>query len=298
MPHRKQLFKPFWDMVHVGIPEIMAENEPEEMAGLIPTRGAARLFLGCYDEELIREAIGRYGIQERLDALGLGDYFMIIDAADPDRQELRVYPAGRRAPRSGTDGGGGGPDDFEPIAELILRESLLAPKEGVYPTPRPFSFLVIQWIRLQDPRAPFDPARLLPGQHRPGLGAGRKVMELLRALTRRRGLEGMVNRPEFVHNAILYSEAFSFLNPEPQGRLEAIKRLVRERSLRDVAWGVEKGLVVEDGLRTFFRWYQSEQVWPGCDELRDYFASARYRDEVRRVRETATYRLMDEGEAQ
>ena len=282
--HRKRLFRPFWDMIHLGIPDCSVDGG-EAIDELVSGRGEARLFLGLYGEEGIRERLRHYSVHTRLAELGLADYRVFLDAADPDHQEVRLVPSGSRADR----------ERAEPIAEVIVRESLLRPVEALGSTLGPLAFLVIQWIRLQNPTAPFDPAALLPGQKYPGLGLGRKVMEMLAALTERLHLQGIINRPEFAHNAVLYSEYFKFLNPVAEGRLLALKRDLGRLGLWRLAWAVEKGLVLEDGSRDFFRWYQSEQVWPDCAALDAYFASPDYVDTVASVEAKATYSISQES---
>jgi len=120
-----------------------------------------------------------------------------------------------------------------------------------------------------------------------------KAMEMLAALCERLHLEGIINRPEFVHNAILYSRFFKFLNPIAEGRLSALRRDLKRLTLWQIAWGVHRGLVTEDGKGTFFQWFQSEQVWPDCEESHSYFESAAYLDVVAAVEEKSWYSVGD-----
>jgi len=166
-------------------------------------RSSLILGLGYYNEEAIREAFQRFSIQARLDELGLGNYRLAMDAANPDSQELRLFPV--------IDSKRAGLADLEqePIAEVITREALLSPDVSMVPEPDPCPYLVIQWICLQDLPAKFDKKKLLPGQKYPGLGAGLKILKMLEALIQRLHLEGIINRPEFLHNAMMYSRGLS-----------------------------------------------------------------------------------------
>jgi hypothetical protein len=283
MPHKKP-FRPFLDMRHWGIPDASWKTEEREVDELVSGRGRARLFLGCYGEKEIRGAIRKYSIQETLEERGLGTYRIVMDASNPDSQELRIFPVldtDLERHRRAAD---------QPLAEVILRESLLAPSESIMPEAEPCPYLVIQWICLQNPLADFDRKALLPGQKYPGLGVGSKVLEMLEALIDKLHLEGIINRPEFLHNALMYARVFRFVNPEAQGRLEALRAQLERMNLWQIAWAADRGYLLENGEK-HFRWYQAEQVWGTCESLLRYFGSDAYRRIVRETREKVAYSL-------
>lgn len=282
-------FRPFLDMIYHGIPDASWKSDDRSMEELVSGRGGARLFLGHYAEEDIREVFGRYSIQDTLERLGLEKYRITMDASNPDAQELKVHLV-----REGAVGRHLRDREKALIAEVILREAVLAPNEALDKKARSCPYLVIQWICLQNPLAEFDPKSLLPGQRFPGLGAGQKVLRMFEALINRLHLEGIVNRPEFLHNALMYSRVFEFVNPEVQGRLRALKKQLGHLNLWQIAWAAEKGYVIEDGVRRRFRWYQSEQVWANCESMVRFFESSFYQDRLRETEERARYELADD----
>lgn len=291
MVHRKP-FRPFRDMVYLGIPDSSCESEQLALDDLIPGRGTPRLFLGCYGEDEIREALAKYGIHQKLVEQGLGDYRIYINATDPDRQEVRIFPVLKQPVESlGHQPSSDSSVHSDAMGELIVREALLSPGEVFWSRIRPFSFLVIQWMRLQNPLKPSDPDRLLPGQHHPGLGIGHNLMQMLRVLAEKRNLDGIVNRPEFLHNALLYSPYFRYLNPAAEGRLQALKRDIAGRTLWEVGWGASKGLLMENGKPCVQPWYQAEQLWSNNSELAHYLQSDSYRNEVERARNDSKFEL-------
>ncbi len=277
--HRKRLFRPFWNMTCPSLADLGGADAFAGLEGLVPDRGRASLLLGFYSEEDIRERLAFYSVATRLAELGYPDYVVRISAADREQQELTLFP------RS-ADGVG-----EEPLAEVILREVVLSPDPALFPGGKVFPMLVIQWLRLQNPGLPASARSLLPGQKYPGLGLGRKVMEMLVALVQRRNLAGIVNRPEFLHNAWLYSPHFLYLDPVAEGRLRALKRDLSHLSLWQVAWAAQRGFVVEDGCRNFFRWYQGEQLLPNCPALQEHFHGQAYRNAVDEVSAAAHYSL-------
>ncbi len=281
--HRKHLFRPFWNLDYSAIPDLTGPEAERDTLGLVPERGRGRLMLGRYSESDIRERFEHYSVATTLAQMGFGDYEIQLNAADREQQELWVWPlvAGKRGE--------------EPLGEMILREVMLQPDPTLIAGSRPYAFLVIQWLRLQNPRCTAPVADLLPGQRYPGLGLGRKVIEMLIALVDRCGLEGIVNRPEFLHNAWLYSPHFRYLDPVAEGRLGALKRDLAKHSLWTIAWAAQRGFIREDGERTFFRWYQGEQLLSNCQELTDYLNDARYQKTVATVMAQARYELLPEA---
>jgi hypothetical protein len=282
MPRGKP-FRPFFDMIYKGIPDASWKTAETSIGELVSDRGSARLFLGHYTEDEIRAAFRRFSIQEKLDELGLGHYRIFLDASNPDHQELKLFPviSDSSAYRKGID--------TEPIAEVILREALLSPAEHFLKNAETRPYLVIQWICLQNPLAKFEEKNLLPGQRYPGLGVGQNVLKMLDAMIHTLHLEGIVNRPEFLHAAIIYSRVFQFVNPEAQGRLGALRRDLAALDLWQIAWASENGHIIEDGSRTRFTWFQSEQVWTSCDDMVRYFESDTYKIAVREAEKKAGY---------
>ena len=278
--HRKRLIRPFWNMSYEGIPDFQTPDDFDGLVSLVPGRGRANLLLGCYDEAFVRERFAHYSVLKHLTDLGYHGLKISINATNPDHQLLEVHPL--------LEGGHPGP---HALAEVILREVVSTPDSAIMPGSRSFALLVIQWLRLQNPLVSHDPRALLPGQLFPGLGMGRKVIEMLQGITRRRHLEGIVNRPEFLHNAWLYSPHFHYLDPVAEGRLLALKRDLAEFNLWQVAWAAHQRLIIEDNERIVFHWYQGEQVLPQCDDLRDCFRGADWLATVNQVSSSCRYAI-------
>jgi len=116
-------------------------------------------------------------------------------------------------------------------------------------------------------------------------------MQMLRALADKRNLDGIVNRPEFLHNAVLYSPYFRYLNPVAEGRLQALKRDTAGKTRWDLGWAAVKGMLLEGGKPSLLPWYQAEQIWPNNPELTRYFQSDGYRSQVDKVRENTAFEL-------
>ena len=92
---------------------------------------------------------------------------------------------------------------------------------------------VIEWMCMQNPLKEFDVEvrPQLPGQKHRGLGAGRKVGPMLVHLANIKGRDGLLNFPEYFHNAIIYEmQGFRFINPAFQGYYRTLMGMFSEIS--------------------------------------------------------------------
>lgn len=101
---------------------------------------------------------------------------------------------------------------------------------------------------------------------------------------RRLGLEAVVHRPSHYHNARVAAGLFHFLDPETQGRFEAMNDVLGHLPLAEATRIVDDGrLATADGRPVL--WAPEDFVMPASDRLEDYFRSDGYRDAVARERE-------------
>jgi hypothetical protein len=154
------------------------------------------------------------------------------------------------------------------------------------------SFLVVRWVSLQDPLGRFAPDKpRLPGQRYPGLGLGRVVFERLLAWATAWGKDGLLNLPEYFHNAVFYSAMFRFLAPARQGRFEALRRDLAGLHVAEASAAVEAGRVREQPGNRSLRWEPGEMAAPIAAGLRDYLDSEEYAKAVAAASAAVSYRL-------
>lgn len=110
--------------------------------------------------------------------------------------------------------------------------------------------LVIEWLRLQNPRQSFGERMPLPGQMHPGLGLGSEIDSVLVGLATDSHRDGILNLPEHWYNAYMYtksSKPYKFMNPAFQGFFQsicdALEDDIRARGLPTVAWAIFRGLL-------------------------------------------------------
>jgi hypothetical protein len=172
----------------------------EESLGLRPNR--QRLLLGFYTAQGMELALHHYGIFRHLARLGYRNFRLGFDREG----------AGDRVRLHGTA------DDLP--GEQLLME-LIVEKRRCLGVP----VLYVHWFSLRHPRAHFSERRpRLPGQDVPGLGLAQEAGNMLARMAIRLGLGGVVFRPSNYHVAYASRRGFAFVDPERQGRFEALVR--------------------------------------------------------------------------
>ncbi|MBN1945282.1 MAG: hypothetical protein JW797_06365 [Bradymonadales bacterium] len=241
--------------------------QTDDLDGLVGARGAPRLLLGTYSEQGVRDGLERFGVTQKLRAMDLADFEMQFETDQPDYHTLRLL-CRKVEPR------------------CILAEATL--HVGRFETEAPFAtalhhreirMLYLLWLLMQNPAGKFDASRpVLPGQEKPGLSVAHEVDRLFRAMALRLRCHGIINRPEFLHAAIIYSRSYRFFDPAVEGRLMALKRDLAHLSLADASWAMYSGqvrLASVDPPRPFF-WEPEEQILAIEQPLVDYFESPQY----------------------
>lgn len=191
-----------------GDPMSVAELE----ADLGVRRRSTGLLLGHYTAEGVEYALSRYGLLAQVERLGYHDLRVRIDATDlGDRMRLTGVARPQPAP-----GAPAAPDT--PDTEHLLVESVLE-RRHIDGAP----MLYVHWLTLRHPLGAVGRAPL-PGQEVPGLGMAREAGELLARMAMRLGLDGVALRPAHFHVAYAARYRCMFLDPERQGRFEALLR--------------------------------------------------------------------------
>lgn len=236
--------------------ELTAEDL-EEALGMRPQR--QRLLLGFYTAAGMEHALFRYGIFEQLERIGYRQFRASFDTAGLG-ERVRVY---------------GEADGQEVLlVELILERRRVLGVEVLY----------VHWLSLRNPRAQFSDRRpRLPGQEVPGLGLAREAGSMLARMAVRLGLGGVVFRPAHFHTAYAARHAFSFIDPERQGRFEALVRDLRALPLLGATLAVSDGRVLMNGAP--YTWEADEMAY----WLRESPAEA---GEVERERERVRFTVV------
>lgn len=257
--------------------ELTRSRESEEADSLDPAvllgpdvkaRTGPPKFLDFYGTQGLELAFERYGLWAALARRGFPHASLSV-RVDEERHYLFVDAPGPSGP-------------LRLIEMVVRRDTMLpAPPTGMPTLPEHVEVLTIDWLLLQNPLAPFAPERpRLPGQARPGLGVGWRVLALLCRAVERLGLAGLVTVADHLHNAEHYARELPFFDPAYAGRLRALLGLLREKERLQVAqasWALEWGLV-RDSAGEVVHWRGEAQVWAESEPLLAYFRSPTYRE--------------------
>lgn len=229
------------------------------------------LWLGRFSASEIDAALERVGILADLRRRGLDDFQVIIEPLVEFGQDLKIYCHS--------------PKPNALLAEARLREVVFQPAERMQESfsRRKSRMLAIEWLMMQNPFAQFTAEKpRLPGQHHPGLGQARRVLKLLQMYCRWQQLAGLLNYPEYYHNAWLYRSYFQFYDPKQQAIIDRLHRDCGSLNLAQRSWAIDWGCVRFADTGDRFEWLAQVQLCPMKQDIDDYFNSGWYTETHRK----------------
>ncbi|MDP8256266.1 MAG: hypothetical protein P9M14_10995 [Candidatus Alcyoniella australis] len=254
----------------------------DELADQLDGTKSSALFLGTYSATQVREALERFGITAKLAARGYQDLKISYTDHGPYAYRMTI-----EHPQD---------DEYCLLGEVIVKEGSFTPKvkflEGH--DLQQMDLLVIEWMLMQDQRREFGEHKpRLPGQNHPGLGVGNEVVHLLNALTKLLSKEGLLNFPEYINNALIYSEFFDFFDPRKQAEMSAIWRDMSElgMDLSQVSWAVYLECVRDAESGEAVKWFAEEQIKPHSPRIKAYFNDPEYAEAVQTFLDNMRYEL-------
>lgn len=249
-----------------------AKNElkltEDDLLDQLALKKGSGLFMGAYSVEQIEAVCERSGLFPNLRKQGFTDFRILIEPLEDFSQALKFYSKFIDADHL--------------LGELRVREVKIDPPEAMADffdkEPR---MLAMDWLLMQNPFRAFSPERLrLPGQEHPGLGQARKVLKILLMFCRLRRLSGLLNFPEYFHNAAIYQYAFHFYSPEQEALLTSLPRDLHPLDLAEMSWAIEWNCVRDLANSTIFEWQPGSQILPIAPGFHDYLVSDSYSVQV------------------
>ncbi len=236
-------------------------TEADLMGDLTGPRYKSTRLLDYYSRHGIEFALEKYGLADQVRKLGFTDLELKVNPTDPDRQHLTLHAR--------KDG------EQHLLVDQVLRRVTRPAPEGLEP-PDELRLLYIEWMMLQNPTASFSLRQpQWPGQDHPGLGVGEEAMHMLFQGAQRLELDAVAHHPSQYHIAFIGGGQSFFLDPEIQGRFEAIRQVLAPMDLSEAAWKIERGEVCwSDGERV--EWIPEDIVIPASERLFAYLGSVHY----------------------
>ena len=224
------------------------------------------LLFGRFDAEEVRSRLARAGILEGLSRKRYPDPILLLECKDPADQRVSLFAGSASRDRL--------------LLEARLQLCRFHPRRAIGPFTEESTFrmLIIHWLSLSDPDRPFTAERpRLPGQQRPGLGLLPQCIALLRDLGRELPLDGVLDVPDHFHPALFYTRTFRFLEPEHEGRFQAIARDLKVIPLALASEAISLGCLIHADTGEPLPWDPAEQVLPIRGPFRRYLLSPEYR---------------------
>lgn len=251
-----------------------------ELFSQLPQALGPSLFLDHFTLDEMNARLESSGFLAALSKRGVLKPRLELQCVEPGEHRLLLYDDGGREPLK--------------MVELRLTQSRLEVPAlpGHSPMPSYFEMLVINWAMLQNPGTAFSAERpRLPGQEHPGLGLGRKCHEFLVNLARELQRDGLINHPQYFHNAIFYLDEYFFVDPLRQGELLAMARDLSRYPVAISSPAIAEGKLVEATRRVSLEWRPGAMVCPVEERLKSYFESREYREAVQRAKASHSYDL-------
>lgn len=255
---------------------------PDDIDQQLDGQKGSSLFLRNFSQDQIWQALKDVGICDSLKQKGYDD--LVLDYYSEERfiHRLNLYWQT--------------PDPEKLIGQIIVREGSFRPKTFPLSTVKIKSvdLLFIEWILMQDIRGEFTKKRKqLPGQIYPGLGVGRQVVRLLVHIARTMGKDGILNIPEYYHNARFYQFRgdFRFFDPRMWAQVEAVRRDLPEMNIADLSLAIHLGCLLETRSAKTFVWQPQEQIRPLSPALKEHFGCEEYSRIVDRTMDQVSYRF-------
>ncbi|EQA44378.1 hypothetical protein LEP1GSC050_2926 [Leptospira broomii serovar Hurstbridge str. 5399] len=157
-------------------------------------------------------------------------------------------------------------------------------------------YLVINWLQTRHPKHPDrEKSRLYPGQDMPGLGIFPEMADFIGFLIISLRLNGAVVRPEYFHDAMLFSRKFQFLEVESKALFKALKNEFPKHSIRAISTLVQQGKVV-DQKRGVIEWKPVEMIFFLEKTLSHFVFNRKFEKKVSKAMESYKLTLVEGAE--
>ncbi|TGN02881.1 histone deacetylase [Leptospira dzoumogneensis] len=159
-------------------------------------------------------------------------------------------------------------------------------------------YLVVNWLQTRHPKqVGRDSARLYPGQDVPGLGIFTEMADLIGFLIISLRLNGAVIRPEYFHDAVLFSRKFHFLEADSKALYQALRTAFPKHSIRAISTLLQHGKIV-DAKRGVIEWKPIEMIFFLEKSLNFFVFNRKFEKKVSKILSTYKLSLVEGAEVE
>ncbi len=247
-------------------PFAMSEGE---LFSQLPRAPGPTLFLDRFTAADMTKRLEDTGFWAAMIQKGVRRPRLALERVEPDEHRLLILDEEAPAPLRMME------------LRLTLTRLEIPTATGAAMAGESYEMLAINWAMLQNPRINFTKEHpQFPGQEHPGLGLGRKCQEFLVTLARELRRDGLINYPQFFHNAVIYRDEYSIVDPIRQGELLAMIRDLSKRPLHLASHAIAAGKLMDKVDHRAVEWKPDAMICPIRRRLKKYFETSAYRKAV------------------
>ncbi|TGK17917.1 histone deacetylase [Leptospira fluminis] len=158
------------------------------------------------------------------------------------------------------------------------------------------NYLVINWLQTRHPKhKDRKNTRLYPGQDTPGLGIFPEMADFIGFLIISLRLNGTVVRPEYFHDAVLFSRKFQFLEAESKALFKVLKSAFPKHSIRAISTLLYHGKVI-DSKKGVTEWKPTEMIFFLEKTLSHFVFNRKFEKKVSKIAENFNLTLAEGAE--
>ncbi len=253
--------------------------QEDEIFSSAVRKSGTSLFLGRYSLNQVAAVLKKRNFFKDAKKRELWPLEFDLDSSEYPLQRFRIFHEKKKSENM--------------IVDLKLKEGVFHLKKELtldFNIPE-CNFLFLEWLTLQNPLLAFSEEKSpLPGQKHPGLGLGKKVLDIFIYLARITHKDGLIAFPAYFHNALLFSRYLYFINPEKAGEVQAIRETFPDVTFKQLAWIVHLNCMRDSEGRRY-EWRAEEEVYPLNKILKRYFDSKEYRRIVEESKEHLSFQI-------
>ncbi|EMI71862.1 histone deacetylase [Leptospira noguchii] len=153
-------------------------------------------------------------------------------------------------------------------------------------------YLIINWLQTRHPKSQtMDKSRLYPGQDVPGLGIFHQISDFIGFLILSLRLNGSIIRPEYFHDAVLFSKKFRFLTPESQALFIALRRDFKNQSIRGISIDLHSGKI--QNHNNILKWKAVEMILFLEKTLNSFVFNKKFDKKVTKILDTIKLNVVE-----
>lgn len=118
--------------------------------------------------------------------------------------------------------------------------------------------------------------KLFEGQEYPGLNIFGEITKFILLLTKKVGVHGIFNVPEYFHDAVLFHKNFRYLDPEKEGMFQILLESFKKIPLRKLSNLIHNHRIYNITDDKVFNWFHREMFYSEFEEITHVLFNSEY----------------------